>query len=288
VLLMRRAVFALRRAGHQVTLLAPVHAGAALVGPGPGEAHALLPFEDAEVATLFSGAAAPRLRERLRAFDAAVAYTRSVDVAGSLAGVVARVARQDPSPPPGAVHISRWLEQPLSGLGVSPADGDPPLLAFTAEEVAAAAAVRRRLPERFLAVHPGSGSPRKSWPADRFLRLVDALEPGPFLLVVGPADAEAAAMMRGHAAAVIAEGLPIRVLGALLRQAAAFVGNDSGVTHLAAAAGAPSVALFGPTDPEVWAPVGPRVRVLRAAGGRMEDLEPEAVRDAVAPLLSGA
>ena len=54
-----------------------------------------------------------------------------------------------------------------------------------------------------------------------------------------------------------------------------FVGNDSGTTHLAAMLGAPTVALFGPTDPAVWAPTGPRVRVL--GGG-----DPTAVVDVAA------
>ena len=281
-------MFGLRRAGHQVTLLAPGPSGAALVGPGPGEAQALLAFEDKDVATLFGEAVAPRLRERLGAFDLAVAYTRSVELAESLSRAVARVVSQDPSPPDGAGHVSRWLLQPLTALGIPVAGDDPPVLQPTAEEDAAAAVLRGALPARFLAVHPGSGSARKRWPADRFLRLVDGLPAGPFLLVVGPADAEAATPLRDHPGAVIADGLPVRALGALVRQAAAFVGNDSGVTHLAAAAGAPSVALFGPTDPGVWAPVGPRVRVVRAAGGRMEDLEVEVVREAVLPLLNGA
>jgi lipopolysaccharide heptosyltransferase III len=65
--------------------------------------------------------------------------------------------------------------------------------------------------------------------------------------------------------AVLADALHPRQLGALLSRAGLFVGNDSGVTHLAAAAGAPTVALFGPTDPAQWAPVGPAVVVVRAA-----------------------
>jgi len=52
-------------------------------------------------------------------------------------------------------------------------------------------------------------------------------------------------------------------LACWLGRARLYVGNDSGITHLAAAAGAPVLALFGPTDPSVWVPRGPNVRVAR-------------------------
>jgi ADP-heptose:LPS heptosyltransferase len=55
----------------------------------------------------------------------------------------------------------------------------------------------------------------------------------------------------------------LNILAAVLAQATLFVGNDSGVTHLAASVGTPTVALFGPTDPGRWAPIGPAVQVLQ-------------------------
>jgi ADP-heptose:LPS heptosyltransferase len=57
-------------------------------------------------------------------------------------------------------------------------------------------------------------------------------------------------------------------LACWISQARLYVGNDSGITHLAAATGVPVLALFGPTDPAVWAPRGANVRVARwkAAG----------------------
>ncbi len=58
------------------------------------------------------------------------------------------------------------------------------------------------------------------------------------------------------------------------------MGNDSGVTHLAAAAGAPTLALFGPTDPATWAPLGPRVEVARSPDGTMSGLTPALVTSA--------
>ena len=97
----------------------------------------------------------------------------------------------------------------------------------------------------------------------------------------GPADDDAAALLETVPGACVARDLPLRVLAALLARAGAYVGNDSGVTHLAAASGAPTIALFGPTDPRVWAPLGPRRRGRRAAS-TMDAIAVEEVVAAVA------
>ncbi|MGD8878557.1 MAG: glycosyltransferase family 9 protein, partial [Syntrophobacterales bacterium] len=52
-------------------------------------------------------------------------------------------------------------------------------------------------------------------------------------------------------------------LAALMHQADLYLGNDSGITHLAAACGIPTIALFGPTDPQIWGPRGPQVSIIR-------------------------
>jgi len=74
------------------------------------------------------------------------------------------------------------------------------------------------------------------------------------------------ATMRQHMQdPILLHDLPLPLLAAILSRCRLYVGNDSGVTHLAAAVGVPTVAIFGPTDPDVWAPRGPGVRVVRAA-----------------------
>ena len=81
---------------------------------------------------------------------------------------------------------------------------------------------------------------------------------------------------------VVARELPLRVLGAVLAEAGLFVGNDSGVSHLAAASGTPTLALFGPTDPAQWSPVGRSVRCLRAADLQALDVDTVEQRGALA------
>ena len=69
-------------------------------------------------------------------------------------------------------------------------------------------------------------------------------------------------------------------LACWLARARVYIGNDSGITHLAAAVGTPVVAIFGPTDPAVWAPRGERVAVVGDRGG-LEEIEPDEVLEAV-------
>ncbi len=259
-LLLRRAIYALKRGGCSVTLLSP--AGDVLLGPGPAEADRLLRWEAPQTARLFADGPAEH-PERGR-FDAAVAYTRNAALALNLETLATRVESLDPEPPPGARHASEWLATPASALGFE-AEAEPPSVAPTAEESEKARSLFASLPTGFLALHPGSGAAVKNWPVERFRDLARRLSPGRrWLLVSGPADEAATATLREEPGAVVAHDAPPRVLGALLSQAEAYVGNDSGVSHLAAAWGAPTVALFGPTDPRTWAPRGILVEALRA------------------------
>jgi heptosyltransferase-3 len=129
---------------------------------------------------------------------------------------------------------------------------------------------------RLIAIHPGSGGESKNWPVESWARLGRRLaedNPGSTLLLVeGEADAHPAlALLEAWKDLPLlrARWLPLPILGALFRRATLFLGHDSGVTHLAAAANRalPIVALFGPTDPAVWAPPRPGVEVLRSPFG---------------------
>jgi lipopolysaccharide heptosyltransferase III len=80
-----------------------------------------------------------------------------------------------------------------------------------------------------------------------------------------------------------ARNLPLPSLAGVLERSI-FIGHDSGISHLAAAAGANCILLFGPTDPDVWAPANDNVRVLRSPTGRLGDLGIDFVNAALAEL----
>jgi ADP-heptose:LPS heptosyltransferase len=115
--------------------------------------------------------------------------------------------------------------------------------------------------EKFLVIHPGSGSARKNWPMDRFLLLADHLrrQGKTIVWIKGPAESD---LGRLPGTDCIVENPQLSALAAILKRAEFFLGNDSGVAHLAAAAGCPSLVLFGASDPNVWSPRGHDVRIV--------------------------
>ncbi len=120
----------------------------------------------------------------------------------------------------------------------------------------------------FAVIHPFSGSAKKCWPLERYRELADRLDV-PVRWCAGPEETLADAVRIDD----------LSELAAWLATARVYIGNDSGITHLAAAVGTPVVALFGPTDPRIWAPRGRDVCVI--ATPAIEDIEVGEVAAAV-------
>ncbi len=166
-------------------------------------------------------------------------------------------------------HAARQLARPLERLALYLED-PAAILPVTQSE---------KVDRKMIAIHPGSGSERKNWPIERWIGVAQQLllpNDGKKILVVG---GEADGMRVGAFRAALpndrlelAENLPLPELAQRLRDCRLFLGHDSGISHLAAAVGTPSLLLFGPTDPAIWAPANPQVRVLRSPGLTMDGI----------------
>lgn len=109
-------------------------------------------------------------------------------------------------------------------------------------------------------LHPGSGNPKKNWHIENFFQVAHALQNRGINVLWSRGPAEASLVLPENLS--LLENVSLCELARYLAAAAIYVGNDSGVTHLAAAVGCPTIAVFGPTDPKVWAPRGCRVNVI--------------------------
>lgn len=125
-----------------------------------------------------------------------------------------------------------------------------------------------------LALAPAANWVGKTWPAERFAQVANQLvgghgpmAGGRLMLLGGPDDAQAVAALRHvlprERTLDLAGKVDLLTAYACLKRARLFIGNDSGLMHLAAAAGIPTVGLFGPSDERMYAPWGPDTRVVR-------------------------
>lgn len=191
------------------------------------------------------GEPAPRLLERLRGFDSIVSWYGSnrpeLRAAIEELGLPFRFLPALPALNSGPHAIDFYLDQART---IAPCEsGGIPRIEC---------AVPRG---DYAVIHPFSSSPKKNWPLEKFRRLAAGL--GRCMPVHWCRGAEDPALQ----GAVEMEDL--YELACWLARARLYVGNDSGITHLAAAVGTPVLALFGPTDPAVWGPRGSNVRVAR-------------------------
>jgi ADP-heptose:LPS heptosyltransferase len=127
-------------------------------------------------------------------------------------------------------------------------------------------------PAGFWAIHAGSGSGKKNWPLDNFSQCARRLkdEGARIVLVLGPAErAEAENIVSAFAPLrpLLARDLPLPQLAAVLSGCRGFLGNDSGVTHLAGLLGLPGAAVFSVSDPALWSPWGGRLRTVTRRPG---------------------
>lgn len=262
---------------------------------GPEYAAAVRSIDQRGMAAFFAEGAAldPGLCAYVAGFDLVVSFLYDPDEVfrRNLAKAGARRVLAADSRPSGerhaAEHLAAWLEK----AGVA-REIEAPCIFPSEIDLARAAAFSPPSARPRVAIHLGSGSPVKNWPVERFAELARCLaaEGIEVLVVEGPADEDAARRFwseRFPSSVRRCAGLSLPQLAALFAHCAAFVGHDSGITHLAAAVGTPVCAIFGPTDARVWRPRGKRIIVLQR-GERPAAVSADEALRAVLRLVSGA
>ena len=172
------------------------------------------------------------------------------------------------SPRPRDAHAAEHYCRALESLAIYVERSQPRVFPSETDRAVALQFLRHAGREPMVAVHPGSGSEKKNWPAEKFAAvcrwLADELL-AQLLVVQGEADEHAVSALRTLIAPrsfTVTSGLKLTELAAVLERCALFLGNDSGITHLAAAVGTPTVAVFGPSSLSIWEPRGSRVQVV--------------------------
>lgn len=220
---------------------------------------------------------------------------------GSARGLRAQVYQHRRGRPEGdRSAIRHHLDKLVPLLGAAPPVRRPTLTA----DPAAAQELLDRLGLRthgFTLIHPGSTWPDKAWPADRWPQLMreePVASAGELFVVQPPGESKMAARVARDGGARLLPVLSIAELSGLLSCAGLYVGNDGGVLHMSVAHGVPTVALFGPTEPDIWFPYaqfGP-FRVVHGcapaaadrSASRLGPIAVDTVRAAVAGVLQSA
>lgn len=254
-----------------------------------GLVNTVVSLDNAEFARLFAfDAQLPGKQvQYIRSFDLIVSYLSDSDgivqknlVAGGARRLICASAQVTDR------HAIDTLLRPLEELGIlAPANAYSQLCLSDRQREDG----RRRAADlggKIVVLHPGSGSPRKNWPLEHFVALATRLRAGTPLtpvFTVGEADEPIARELRSLASPVaVLPPCSLLDLAGFLSAGIGYVGNDSGITHLAAALGIPVIALFGPTNPRLWAPRGPNTTVLT---GSVESLTGISVDQVFAVLL---
>jgi heptosyltransferase-2 len=166
-------------------------------------------------------------------------------------------------------------------------------LTLTGEEMekGRAEATRLKSGKRYLfGFHPGAGKPPNRWPAGNFVDLIEELlarYSAVGFITSGPMDDEIIRTLLNNLKRPVEllENKPIREVASILREVDLYITNDTGLLHVAAGVGAPVIGLFGPTDPQQWAPIGKRIRYIQGEGGVIGAIPPNRVLELASELL---
>ncbi len=187
-------------------------------------------------------------------------------------------------------HAAVHLVRPLEALAIY-VESPVPALQLSKDRVASGRAWLEKITavDNAFAIHPGSGSKKKNWPLDRFLECYSTVKDLGFApyFIIGEADEDlVGGIQRALPSAPVLAGKTLPEVAFVLANTCMYLGNDSGIAHLAAAVGCKTLVLFGPADAACWAPRGRQVHVLQSSDGAMTSISFTDVFDAIVDMKS--
>ncbi len=192
------------------------------------------------------------------------------------------------------MHEAEHNLYPLRMIGVDETNLASLIVPSPSDEEACGCLIERIDPRGngFIVVLPGAGKKQNVWPPEKFAEAAARLRERfscPVVAVRGPVDGETfdRFLEESGCEPVIISRPAIGFLAALMRGASVNLCNDTGVMHVAGAAGARCVAVFGPTDPERWKPVNKTVLAVRSHDGRTSSVSVDDVVEAAVSLMTG-
>ena len=226
------------------------------------------PLEAAAFATLYSSPIDPIVKNILLSYQRIILFSRSRQLEKTLFLISNNEVYRIP-PRPGLdqkIHVSQHILSNLVGFGLLEESDKDTCMTWSLSIDS-----DRRNPEHDpskIIIHPGSGSRKKCWPISNFVKVASSMDAGGKQpeFILGPAEYDLydILMQSRRFNANVHKIETLTELAGLLKIGGGFVGNDSGVSHLAAFIGLPTVAVFGPSDPKLWKPMGRAVKVVRS------------------------
>ena len=260
------ALLELHRRFRPMSLLCQGHIAA--LASRLGVIDAPLALESSVFGALFGAPAHPRLGGLLGSCDQALVFSACPQLADNLRRCLPGAALHPVTARPPLdrkTHVLQHLYDQLVACGLlapaaRPAPAAGPFVSATPQLSPA---------ESLILLHPGAGSPRKRWPLASFLTVAAGLEARGLqpAFLLGPAEEDLAERLQPapHPNRRLHRVADLSQLQQLLGAAGGLIGNDSGISHLGAFLGLPTVAVFGPSDPARWAPSGPFAAALQPA-----------------------
>ncbi|MEJ2728143.1 MAG: glycosyltransferase family 9 protein [Deltaproteobacteria bacterium] len=256
------AIIALRKKFGRIDVLCQGQLGK--LAAGLGLVDKTYPLEAACFATLFSKPVDKKIKTILAAYSTILLFSSASDLEKAIRQISAGSCFQIPPRPSvrEKINVTEFILKNLFDRGLLEACNSHEKHFTRQGRLFPDSA--RPVDSSKIFIHPGAGSFRKRWPLARFLELADILEKKGLRpqFICGPAEQDLADELAK-------QNIPMHGLSELadlvdlLESAGGYIGNDSGVSHLASFLGLPSVVIFGPTDPLRWRPPGPRVEIVR-------------------------